>query len=232
LIKREFSPKTRLVVINTTHNPTATVATEGDLSELERLAIRFGAFVISDEVYEHMVYDGREHASVLSRPALRDRSIAVYSFGKSMHATGWRVGYAIAPAEMTRELRRVHQFNTFSVSAPMQYAIAEFLRRTPEHNRQLPQSYQSKRDYFLAQLQGSKLRPLVSQGTYFQLLDFSACSDLNDVDYADVLLREAGVASIPLSPFYANPIKLSVLRFCFAKQEPTLFEAARRLRSL
>ncbi len=232
LIKSAFSPKTRLVIINTPHNPTATVATRDDLLELENLAIRFGAFVLSDEVYEHMVYDGREHVSVLSHPALRERSIAVYSFGKSMHATGWRVGYAIAPAEITRELRRVHQFNTFSISAPMQYAIAEFLRRTPEHNRELPQFYQSKRDYFLAQLQGSKLRPLVSQGTYFQLLDFSACSDLNDMEYADVLLREAGVASIPLSPFYAKPIELSVLRFCFAKRESTLLEAARRLRSV
>jgi methionine aminotransferase len=156
----------------------------------------------------------------------------VYSFGKSMHATGWRVGYAIAPAEITRELRRVHQFNTFSISAPMQYAIAEFLRRTPDHNDGLRHFYEAKRAHFLQQLHGSKLRPIQSQGTYFQLLDFSACSDLNDVDYADVLLQEAGVASIPLSPFYAKPMKLSVLRFCFAKQEATLSEAARRLRSV
>jgi methionine aminotransferase len=149
-----------------------------------------------------------------------------------MHATGWRVGYAIAPTEITRELRRVHQFNTFSISAPMQYAIAEFLHRVPEHNLGLPRFYQAKRDYFLEQLRGSRLKPIASQGTYFQLLDFSACSDVSDIEYADVLLRQAGVASIPLSPFYAKQIKLSVLRFCFAKQESTLQEAARRLRSV
>lgn len=188
--------------------------------------------MLSDEVYEHMTYDGREHASVLSRPSLRERAIAVYSFGKSMHATGWRVGYAIAPAEMTRELRRVHQFNTFSISSPLQYAIAEYLRRAPEHNAELPRFYETKRDYFLQQLGSSSLRAVTSQGTYFQLLDFSGSSELSDVEFADVLLRQAGVASIPLSPFYAKPIKLSVLRFCFAKQEATLAEAARRLAAI
>jgi methionine aminotransferase len=232
LIKNAFSAKTRLVIINTPHNPTATVATTADFIELEKLVSRCGACVLCDEVYEHMVYDGREHVSVLSRQGLRERAIAVYSFGKSMHATGWRVGYAIAPAEITRELRRVHQFNTFSISTPLQYAIAEYLRRTPGHNAQLSQFYEAKRDYFLQQLHSSSLRPVPSQGTYFQLLDFSACSDMNDVEFADVLLRQAGVASIPLSPFYAKPIKLSVLRFCFAKQKATLAEAARKLSTI
>lgn len=232
LIRRAFSAKTRLVIVNTPHNPTATVATPADLVELEKLTMRYGSFVLADEVYEHMVYDGREHASVLSRPGLRECAIAVYSFGKSMHATGWRVGYAIAPEGITRELRRVHQFNTFSISSPLQYAIAEYLRRAPEHNAQLPRFYEGKRDYFVQQLNACSLRPIPSQGTYFQLLDFSASSDLSDTEFADVLLHQAGVAAIPLSPFYAKPIKLSVLRFCFAKQEATLAEAARRLAAI
>jgi methionine aminotransferase len=185
--------------------------------------------VLADEVYEHMIFDGERHASIVSHPELYERGVAVFSFGKTMHATGWRVGYTVAPQEITREIRRVHQFNTFSIATPLQFAIADFLKASPEHNSQLSAFYQRKRDRFLELLRNSSFSWTPAAGTYFQLLDFGAVSQQSDIEFADTLLREAGVASIPVSPFYATAPKLSVLRFCFAKNDSTLEEAAERL---
>jgi methionine transaminase len=228
-VRELFSVRTRLVILNTPHNPTATVASASDLDILAELLRPTGAMVLSDEVYEHMIYDDAQHASIVAHPELYDRGVAVFSFGKTMHATGWRVGYTVANEAITREIRRVHQFNTFSVAAPLQCAIADFLKRSPEHNSQLSAFYQRKRDRFLDNLRDSSFSWTPAAGTYFQLLDFGAVSRQSDVEFADTLLREAGVASIPVSPFYSSPPQLSVLRFCFAKNDSTLEEAAERL---
>lgn len=228
-VREALSPRTRLLILNTPHNPTATVAAQSDLQALSDVLASSAALVLSDEVYEHMTFDGVRHASILAHPQLRERAVAVFSFGKTMHATGWRVGYALAPAPITREIRRVHQFNTFSIAAPLQHAIADFLERAPEHSAQLGAFYQRKRDLFLNCLRNSRFTWTPASGTYFQLLDFSAISSESDVEFADRLLREAGVASIPVSPFYVDPPALKVLRFCFAKNDATLERAAERL---
>jgi methionine transaminase len=228
-VRESVSARTRLVILNTPHNPTATIATASDLDELAAILRPTDALVLADEVYEHMVFDGAMHASIVAHGELYQRGIAVFSFGKTLHATGWRVGYAVAPPQVTQELRRVHQFNTFSIATPLQHAIADFLQSSPDHNAQLNGFYQRKRDLFLARLQGSRFTWTPASGTYFQLLDFSAISRQGDVEFADTLLRAAGVASIPVSPFYAQPPQLSVLRFCFAKNDSTLEEAAARL---
>jgi methionine transaminase len=225
-----MSERTRLVILNTPHNPCATTATRSDLDALAEILRPTHAMVLADEVYEHMVFDGVRHASIVGHAELYERGIGVFSFGKTMHATGWRVGYAVAPAAVTREIRRVHQFNTFSIATPLQYAIADFLQEDPQHSATLSEYYQRKRDLFLARLRDSRFSWRPASGTYFQLLDYSAISDEDDVAFADMLLRKAGVASIPVSPFYANPPKLRVLRFCFAKNDSTLETAAERLR--
>ena len=188
--------------------------------------------VLADEVYEHMVYDDARHAGIVGHAELYERGVAVFSFGKTMHATGWRVGYAVASPDITREIRRVHQFNTFSIATPLQHAIADFLQQAPEHNAALSEYYQRKRDLFLDRLRDSRFSWTPAAGTYFQLLDYSAISDEDDVAFADRLLHTAGVASIPVSPFYDEPPKLRVLRFCFAKNDSTLEEAAERLRRI
>jgi methionine transaminase len=226
------SERTRLVILNTPHNPCAAIATRADLDALAETLRPTSAMVLADEVYEHMVFDGALHASVVGHAELYERGVAVFSFGKSMHATGWRVGYAVARPEVTREIRRVHQFNTFSIATPLQHAIADFLREAPQHSAGLNDFYQSKRDLFLDRLRDSRFSWRPAAGTYFQLLDYSAISDEDDATFADILLRKAGVASIPVSPFYASPPKLRVLRFCFAKNESTLEEAAERLRAV
>jgi methionine aminotransferase len=231
-VKEAISPRTRLVLINTPHNPTATVIRSSDLDTLADLLRPTDTLVLSDEVYEHMIFDGARHASILAHPELSSRGVAVFSFGKTLHATGWRVGYSVAPPDITREIRRVHQFNTFSIATPLQYAIADFLQQAPGHSASLAEFYQRKRDYFLECLRSSRFSWTPAAGTYFQLLDFSAISDEGDVEFADLVLRVAGVASIPVSPFYANPPKLKVLRFCFAKNESTLEQAAERLCTL
>jgi methionine aminotransferase len=228
-VRQSLSPRTRLVILNTPQNPSATVASASDLDVLADLLRPTSAMVLADEVYEHMIFDGERHASIVAHPELYERGVAVFSFGKTMHATGWRVGYTVASEEITREIRRVHQFNTFSIAAPLQCAIADFLKASPEHNSQLSAFYQRKRDRFLDCLRNSSFSWTPAAGTYFQLLDFGAVSQQSDVEFADTLLREAGVASIPISPFYANAPKLTVLRFCFAKNDSTLEEAAERL---
>lgn len=231
-VRNAITARTRLVILNTPHNPSATIATQEDLSALAEILRPTDAFVLADEVYEHMVYDGATHASILRHPELYERGVAVFSFGKSMHATGWRIGYAVAPPELTREIRRVHQFNTFSIATPLQHAIADFLHQAPEHSASLGAFYERKRDFFLERLRGSRFTWTKAAGTYFQLLDYSAISDDDDIAFADALLRQAGVASIPVSPFYAQPPRLRVLRFCFAKNDATLAAAARKLCSV
>ena len=183
-------------------------------------------YVLSDEVYEHIIFDGETHASVLGHPELRERSMAVFSFGKTYHVTGWKLGYCIAPPEVTAEFRKIHQYNVFTSPTPMQWAIADFMAACPEHYRELGAFYQEKRDLFRSLLAGSRFRLLPSAGTYFQLADYSHIADVPDTEFANWITREKGVAVIPMSPFYQSPPDTRIVRFCFAKQDDTLREAA------
>ena len=230
-VAASINERTRLIMINTPLNPACTVATRADLDALAALIRDRNIYVLSDEVYEHVLYDGRKHESVLSHAELRERSVAVFSFGKTLHATGLRVGYGIAPAELTRELRKVHQFNTFSIANPLQSAIAQYLIEKPDCWRGLPQFFQAKRDRVRAALDGTLFTVPPAEGTYFQLIDFSAITDADDVTFAERLLTEAGVATIPLSPFYKEPPRLTVLRLCIAKRDQTLDDAVLRLQT-
>jgi methionine aminotransferase len=228
-VRDAITPRTRMIIVNSPHNPTTAVLTAADVDELAAMVRNTNILILSDEVYEHMLYDGRQHQCLVAHAELGERTLSVFSFGKSIHATGWRVGYAVAPTELTRELRRVHQFNTFSIAAPLQTAIAEFLQQTPDHNDGLAKFYQDKRDFFLSRIKNSRFDFEPSPGSFFQLLDFSAISSASDVQFAETLLTQVGVASIPLSPFYASAPKLTCLRFCFAKTEALLEQAAERL---
>src|SRR5882724_493363 len=228
-VKAAINPRTRLVLFNSPHNPACTAASAEDLNALAAAIRGHDILVMSDEVYEHVTYDGRAHASVLMQPELAERAFVVFSFGKTLHATGIRVGYCVAPPDLTRELRKVHQFNTFSIANAPQVAIARYLAEKPDSWRGLPAFFQAKRDRVRSALHGSGFQLPPAQGTYFQLLDFSGFGPENDVAFAERLLTEAGVATIPLSPFYAVPPSLSVLRLCIAKQDSTLDEAAQRL---
>lgn len=223
-----ITPRTRMIIVNSPHNPTGAVLQAEDLQQLAQCVRNTAIIVLSDEVYANMIYDGIHH-SMQAHAELRERSISVFSFGKVLHATGWRVGYAIAPAPLTRELRKVHQFNTFSIAHPLQWAIAEFLRTAPEHHAGLSEFYRAKRDYFAELLRESRFAFTPSPGTYFQLLDYSAISAETDTRFAERLMTEHGVAAIPLSPFCAQPPDYRYLRFCFAKREATLQQAAERL---
>lgn len=226
------TPRTRLLVVNTPHNPTGAVWSASDLDALERLLDDTSLWVLSDEVYEHMVYDGRAHAGLLTRPVLAERAFVVSSFGKTMHATGWKIGHCIAPPALTAALRRVHQFVQFAVATPMQAALADFLVECPGHAASLAGFYQQKRDRFCRLLADTPLRATPSAGTYFQLADYSAVSDLPDVEFARWLTREIGVAAIPISVFSSQATAERVVRFCFAKGEATLDAAGERLRRL
>src|SRR5271165_5098769 len=228
-VRRALSARTRLIIINSPQNPSCSVMTTADLDALAACVRDRPITILADEVYEHVLFDGRHHASVLAHPELRERSYAVFSFGKTLHATGWRVGYCVAPAKMTRELRKVHQFNTFSIAAPLQHAIARYLSSYPDAWHGLSAFFEAKRDLLTGLLEGSGLEALPAEGTYFQLIDYGAFSRESDVDFADRLIREAKVATIPLSPFYANPPALTLLRLCIAKQDATLRAAAERL---
>jgi methionine aminotransferase len=229
-LKRELTPRTRLIIVNTPHNPACTAMSPNDLDGLAAAIRDRPITVLADEVYEHVVFDGLRHATVLQHLELRERSFAVFSFGKTLHATGWRVGYCVAPAMLTRELRRVHQFNTFSIVAPFQHAIAAYLAERPDTGRDLPDFFRAKRDLLLGLLQGSGFDFVPAAGTYFQLLDYGRISQASDLEFADRLLNKAKVATIPLSPFYAKPPRLTLLRVCLAKQDDTLKLAATRLR--
>lgn len=230
-VRAAITPRTRLVIINSPHNPACTVTSAADLDALAAAIDGRDILVLSDEVYEHVVFDGRAHCSVLAHTELRARSFAVFSFGKTLHATGIRVGYCIAPAELTRELRKVHQFNTFSIAHPLQHAIAAYLLQAPEVWQNLSGFFQAKRDRMRGALAGSGFVLPAAAGTYFQLLDFSALDSRDDQSFAERLLTEAGVATIPLSPFYAIAPRLSVVRLCIAKRDATLDAGAARLRA-
>ncbi len=226
-----ITDRTRLIVINTPHNPACTAATPDDLDALAEVIRGRNIYVLSDEVYEHVTYDGRKHVSVLAHPELRERSFAVFSFGKALHATGLRVGYSVAVPELTKELRKVHQFNTFSITHPVQQAVAQYLAEKPESWQGLSAFFQAKRDRVLAALEGSGFVAPPAQGTYFQLVEYSAFSNAPDVAFAERLLTEAGVATIPLSPFYKDPPQLTMLRLCVAKKDQTLDDAIARLQA-
>lgn len=228
-LRDALTDKTRLIVLNFPHNPSGSVLEPSDLETLAGLVRNTRAFLLSDEVYEHIVYDGREHQSLLRHAELAARSFVVGSFGKTYHTTGWKVGWVAAPAALSAELRKVHQFVTFSTSTAAQHAFADLLEQQPEHLRELPRFYQSKRDRFRQLMAPSKFRLLPVQGTYFQLADYSDLSDERDLDYARRLTIEVGVTVIPVSPFYATPPSQRVIRFCFAKNDATLEHAAARL---
>jgi methionine transaminase len=228
-VRAALNERTRLVLLNSPSNPACTVATAGDLAALADAIRARDVLVLSDEVYEHVVFDGARHHSVLKHAELREKSFAVFSFGKTLHATGMRIGYCVAPRALTTELRKVHQFNTFSIATPLQQAIAAYLAEQPDGWRGLADFFQAKRDRLRTALATSGFQLPPAQGTYFQLLDFGAFAPPDDMAFAERLLTEGGVASIPLSPFYAEPPPLRYLRLCIAKRDATLDEAAVRL---
>jgi methionine transaminase len=228
-VRRVLSDRTRLIIVNSPQNPSCSVANRDDLDALAALIRDRPITVLADEVYEHVLYDRRRHASVLAHPELRERSFAVFSFGKTLHATGWRVGYCVAPPQLTLELRKVHQFNTFSIASPLQYAIARYLAAHPDVGSGLSAFFQAKRDLLAGMLRGSGFEPVPAAGTYFQLVDYGALSREPDMEFADRLIREAKIAAIPLSPFYAAPPAMTLLRLCIAKNDATLEAAAERL---
>jgi methionine aminotransferase len=230
-VRAAITPRTRMIMLNTPLNPAAVILTEGDIRELVSIVDGTSITIVSDEVYEHIVFDGALHASMARYPVLRERSFIVGSFGKTYSVTGWKMGYVVAPGSLSAEFRKVHQFTTFSSFTPVQYALADFLnerRIWPE----LSAFFQRKRDLFLSLLEGSRWKPLPSRGTYFQLLDYSAFSDEKDMDLALRLTREVGVASIPTSAFLYKQDPPPVLRFCFAKKDETLEKACEKLRRL
>ena len=232
LVEDSISDRTRLIIINSPHNPSGSVLSARDLDTLAGLIRNRDIYVLSDEVYEHMVFDGGLHQSVLRHPELRQRSFAVSSFGKTFHATGWKMAYCAAPAALTAELRKVHQFVTFTSASFLQYALADFMRDCPEHALELPAFYQQKRDYFCELLRPSRFSFTPSAGTYFQCVDYSRISDLNDTAFVNWLTQEKGVAAIPLSAFYKTAPDTKVIRFCFCKDDSTLERATEILRTL
>ncbi len=231
-VRDALTPRTRLLVVNSPHNPSGAVFGAADLDALTEVLRGSGALLLSDEVYEHMVFDDGAHQSLLRRPGLRERSFVVSSFGKTFHATGWKIAYCVAPPALTAEFRKVHQFVQFAVATPMQAGLADFLRECPQHARGLPAFYQAKRDHFARILAQTRFRFRPSAGTYFQVADYSAISDLPDVEFAHWMTREAGVAVIPVSVFSQAPSPERIVRFCFAKHEATLDAAAAKLRLL
>jgi methionine aminotransferase len=230
-IAAALNPKTRAILVNSPHNPSATVWTRAEMQRLASLLEPTDTLLISDEVYEHMVFDGAPHASASSIPSLAARSVVVSSFGKTFHVTGWKIGTVAAPAPLTAEFRKVHQFNVFTVNTPMQHALAAYLA-DPTPYRTLPAFYQAKRDLFRAGLAGTRLRLLPSEGSYFQCIDYSAVSDLGEEAFCRWLTSEVGVAAIPLSAFYADGRDQHIARLCFAKRDETLKTALERLSRL
>jgi methionine aminotransferase len=227
-VASKITPRTRAIMVNSPHNPTGAVWSMADLDAFAEIVKGTNILIVSDEVYEHIVFDGAQHASVLLHPELRKRSFVCGSFGKTYHITGWKIGYCIAPAFLTAEFRKLHQWVTFSSATPLQYALADYLME-PAHYLGLSDFYQKKRDLFASQFAGSKWKILPSAGSFFQILDYSAISAEKDVDLADRLTREIKVASIPVSVFYETDPGDKILRFCFAKEDEVLVEAAKRL---
>lgn len=224
-----LSAKTRLIILNFPHNPTGAILQAEDLDRLAEVVRDYDVYLLSDEVYEHIVFDGEKHLSLLTHDELWARSFVVSSFGKTYHCTGWKVGYCVAPASLTAEFRKVHQWTCYAVITPIQHALADHMRATPEHYSELPSFYEKKRDRFCELLAGSRFRLTPAAGTFFQLLDYSDVSDDDDVSYAKRLTKEIGVASIPISVFCEQPPAGRYLRFCFAKDDATLETAAEKL---
>jgi methionine aminotransferase len=230
-VAKLVSKRTRMIMINTPHNPTGTVLTADDMHQLDALVSNSNIIILSDEVYEHLIFDDQKHQSVCLFPQLSERSFIVYSFGKTYHATGWKVGYVLAPEILMQEFRRIHQFNVFSVNTPIQYALADFMEDENQY-MDLPLFYQAKRNRFAALLQGSRFKLMPCNGSYFQLLDYSVITDEKDTEYAKRLTIEKGIAAIPVSVFYKRKHDFKVLRFCFAKDDDTLQQAAEKLMSV
>jgi methionine aminotransferase len=227
-IAAAVTPRTRMIVMNTPHNPTGSILRAADLDALAAIVADTDILVLSDEVYEHMVYDGEQHASVSRHPVLAERAFVVSSFGKTYHVTGWKVGYVAAPAGLSAEFRKVHQYNVFTVNTPMQHGLAGYMR-DPAPYVELPAFYQRKRDLFRAGLEGSRFTLLPADGTYFQCVRYDGISDLGESEFAQWLTREIKVAAIPVSAFYSTPKESGIVRFCFAKRDETLRLALERL---
>jgi len=227
-VRAAITPRTRLLMLNFPHNPSGTCLAEADLRALEEMLRDTGVLLLSDEVYEHIVFDGRAHQSLARSAELAERTFVVSSFGKTFHVTGWKVATCCAPRPLSAELRRVHQFMVFAVNTPAQHALAAFLAE-PAHYESLPAFYQAKRDLFVAGLKGTRLRPLPCPGTYFVLADYGAVSDEPEADFAQRLVREHGVAAIPIAGLYSQPFDNRIVRFCFAKKDETLRAALERL---
>jgi methionine aminotransferase len=227
-VRRAITPRTRLLMINFPHNPTGRTLRDDDLAALERIIAETGVLLLSDEVYEHIVFDGEPHRSVMRSPLLASNAVVISSFGKTFHTTGWKVGYACAPTVLTAEIRKVHQFNVFAVNTPAQHAFADYLR-DPTPYLTLPAFYEAKRDLFVSGLKATPFRLLPCDGTYFVLADYSSISDAPEVEFAKTMITEYGVAVIPVSVFYETPQDHRVVRFCFAKKDETLAAAIERL---
>lgn len=231
-LKKRINSKTRLIILNSPQNPTGAVLKKADVEELQKIISSNEIFIISDEVYEHLIFDGKEHQSLAQFPGLRDRTFLVSSFGKSFHSTGWKVGYCMGPEPMMAEFRKIHQFNVFSTATPFQWAIADFMEERPSYFSELSTFYQEKRDLFRNLVQGSRFEILPCNGTYFQLLGYGKITDEKDEDFARRMTIEHKLASIPVSVFYKTPEYNKVLRFCFAKNTETLEKAAEVLQKM
>lgn len=230
-VEKKITNKTRMIMINTPQNPTGAVMSTEDMLSLERIVLKHGLIVVSDEVYERIIFDGLQHQSVIRYPGLYSQSVAAFSFGKNFHATGWKVGYTVAPEWLTKEIRKTHQFITFSVNTPVQKALAEYLK-DPDTYQKIGIFYQRKRDFFLEQIKGSSFEPIPSKGSYFQLVSYKNISNKSEVEMAEELTQKHKVAAIPVSVFYKRKINQQLLRFCFAKKEETLEKAGSILRKL
>ncbi|RZK55414.1 MAG: aminotransferase class I/II-fold pyridoxal phosphate-dependent enzyme, partial [Pedobacter sp.] len=228
MVKKMFSANTKLIILNSPHNPTGSILSKADMEALIKLTKDTDVLILSDEVYEHIIFDGEEHHSVAKYPELQERSFIVASFGKLLHTTGWKIGYCLAPAKISAEFRKIHQFNVFSVNTPMQVGIYNYLSQSDVYNK-LPGFFQEKRDYFQQLLKQTKFDLLPCKGSYFQCVSYERISDENDLEFAKRLVTEYGVASIPVSAFYTRNNNERILRFCFAKENSTLEQAVERL---
>ncbi len=224
-LPRQITHHTKMIIINSPHNPTGSVLNVDDMLQLENLTRNTDIVIISDEVYEHLIFDELRHESICRYPNLANRSFVIASFGKTFHATGWKMGYVLAPEKLMAEFRKAHQFNVFTVNTPIQYAIADFIKVKKNYSK-LPKFYQDKRDYFVKKISKSRFNEVQCSGTYFQLLDYEGISDKTEMDFAIELIENHGIASIPVSAFYNNTVESKRLRFCFAKQKETLDKAA------
>lgn len=230
-VRDKVTSKTRMIMVNTPHNPSGAVLSEQDVKQLQEIALKNNLLVLSDEVYERIIFDDKKHESILKYPALANQSIAVFSFGKTFHATGWKVGYTVAPPALTTEIRKAHQFITFSVNTPTQFALAEYMAQ-PENYLNLGKFYQQKRDFFLQQIKGSSFKPLPCYGSYFQLLSYEGISQSSEKEMAVWMTKEKKLAPIPVSVFYKDATDQKILRFCFAKGEDTLRKAGEILKQM